>query len=58
MHSRSMLRLNEDVTFIHLHHFGVVYLCLFQFGLQVDKFLLHLTNLQRNIVKMSYIKVG
>lgn len=37
---------------IDLHHVGVLYLCLFQFGLQVHKLLLHLTNLQRNIIEM------
>jgi len=42
-----------SVTRIHLHHFIVVYLCLFKFGLEVYQFLFHLSNLQRDIVRIS-----
>lgn len=48
--------LNEDEKCTYLHHFSVVYLCLFQLGLQFHEFFLHLTNLQKKTFKMVYIK--
>lgn len=35
---------------LHLHNFSVFYLCLFQLGLQVYLFLLHLTHLKKYVV--------